>query len=121
LFLQTAFLVISLRDDVLVGRLPLQGRQGRSFARPGAKDEKLRQRVGTEAVGAVDAYARHLSRRVQARQRRRAIVVRAYPAHHVMNDRPYRYQVPDWIDVLVLQAQVAKKGSPGVEHFLAHV
>src|SRR5438445_10390756 len=27
LLFQTAFLIISLRDDVLVGRLPLQGRQ----------------------------------------------------------------------------------------------
>src|SRR5436853_2287230 len=121
LFLKTAFLIIRRRDDVFAERLLLNRRQSRGSAGPDAKDEKLRQRVGTEAVGAVDAYARHLSRRVQARQRRRAIVVRAYPAHHVMNDRPHRYEFPDGINVLVFQAQLAHKRQPSVDHFFAHV
>src|SRR5439155_10234086 len=66
LFLETAFLIISLRDDVFAGWLLLHSSLSRSSARARAKDEKLRQRVGTQAVGAVDADARRLSRRVQA-------------------------------------------------------
>src|SRR5438552_18209210 len=38
-----------------------------------------------------------------------------------MNDGPHRYQLFDGIDVLVLQAQLAHKRQPTVDHFFAHV
>src|SRR5207248_10300450 len=38
-----------------------------------------------------------------------------------MNDGPHRYQLFDGIDVLVLQAQLAHKRQPSVDHFFAHV
>src|SRR5207245_11100725 len=53
--------------------------------------------------------------------RRLAMVVRAYTSHHVMDDRPHRYELLNRIDVLVLQAQLAHKRQPSVDHFFAHV
>src|SRR5438309_12071757 len=38
-----------------------------------------------------------------------------------MNDGPHRYQLFDGIDVLVLQAQLAHKRQPPVDHVFAHV
>src|SRR5437870_12078630 len=38
-----------------------------------------------------------------------------------MNDGPHRYQLFDGIDVLVLQAQLAHKRQPTVDHFFPHV
>src|SRR5205814_9004452 len=38
-----------------------------------------------------------------------------------MNDRPHRYEFLNRIDVLVLQAQLAHKRQPTVDHFFAHV
>src|SRR5437870_12408964 len=38
-----------------------------------------------------------------------------------MNDRPHRYELLNRIDVLVLQAQLAHKRQPSVDHFFARV
>src|SRR5947207_15138796 len=38
-----------------------------------------------------------------------------------MNDRPHRYEFLNRIDILVLQAQLAHKRQPTVDHFFAHV
>src|SRR5207237_10843287 len=38
-----------------------------------------------------------------------------------MNDRPHRYEFLNRIDILVLQAQLAHKRQPPVDHVFAHV
>ena len=76
-------------------------------ARAGAEDQQLGQRVRAQPVGAVDAHAGDLTRRVQPGERRRAVDVGVHSAHHVVHDGPDGDQLLDRIDVLILQAQLA--------------
>ena len=80
----------------------LEGRRGRRLARLAARlgeggergarseDEALAERVGGQAVGAVQAGARALADRVEAGHRRRAVEVGDDPAHAVVRRRRHR-------------------------------
>ena len=106
-----AALVAGACDGVLGGRP--------AGARP--EHEQLRQRVGSEAIGAVDADAGDFTCSVQPGQRRRAIHVRVYAAHHVVHDRTHGDQILDRIQVLVLLAQLADEGDLRVDLLLTEM
>ena len=62
----------------------LQRLLGGVLARAPAEDQRVQQRVGAEAVAAVDRDAGHLAGGVQARDRRLAVDVGLDPAHDVV-------------------------------------
>ncbi len=62
----------------------LAARAGRVFARAPAEDQRVEQRVGAEAVAAVDRHARDLAGRVQALDRRAPVDVGLDAAHDVV-------------------------------------
>ena len=94
---------------------------GRRLPGPGAEDQQLRQRVGAEPVGAVDADAGGLPRGVQPLERGRPVDVGVDPAHHVVHDRADRDQLVHGVDALVLQAQLPNEGKLGVDELRAEM
>ena len=86
-----------------------------------AENEQLRQRIGSQPVSAVDAHARDLTGRVQPGQGRSTVDVGVDPSHHVVDDRPHRDQLLDWVDILVFLTQLAHKRNLGVDDLPAQM
>ena len=63
---------------------PSRGAGGGVLARAPAEDQRVEQRVGAEAVAAVDRDAGHLAGRIEAGDRRRAVDVGLDAAHEVV-------------------------------------
>jgi hypothetical protein len=86
-----------------------------------AEYQTFRKRVGAQPIGAVDAHAGHLARRVEAREPGRAVDVGVHAAHHVVLDRPDRDQLVHRVEALVQPAQLAHLRQPGLDQLLPEV
>ena len=87
LFLQPPVLVVRLGEDRGLRRLCSAAKAAAALPARAPKTRHLGERVRAQPVGPVDAHARRLSRRVQARERRGPVDVGVNAAHHVVNDR----------------------------------
>src|SRR5215813_9813521 len=118
----SALFVHRLREDGGgVPLLPLRGEDGGGVSRARAEDQQLGQRIGTQAVRAVDADAGGLAGRVQPLDRSRRVYVGVHAAHHVMHHRAHWDHLLDRINALILQTQLAHEWNLRVDLFLAQM
>ncbi len=94
--------------------LPRWTRLGRGRRRAGAEHEALAERVGGEAVGAVEPGAGALADGEQARQRGAAVEVDGDASHHVVGGRRDRHRLAGGIESRLAAARRRRSGSgPG--------
>ena len=98
-------------------RSALRGR----FARSCAEDQALGQRVGPQAIGAVEADASGFACGVKTRDGRCTCDVGMHAAHAVVNHRTHGNRLINRVDAHVIAGEFAHKGQFFVDDFFAQV